>query len=141
MANEHPWLRYCALFYALGLAFHTADHFRRGLDAVTPQVLVVGNVSTAIGVTVAALVVAGYRHGALIAALTGFPVALGVAAVHLLPTWSAFSDAFPGAHNRGVSPLSWTVVLVEIAGALAMGIAALIVVRDERAAMTVAPGA
>jgi hypothetical protein len=131
MTDDHPLLKYCALLYALGLALHTADHLRRGLDAVTPQVLWVGNVSTVIGIGVAALVIVGYRHAPMLAAVTGIPVAVGVAAVHLLPKWSAFSDAFVGAHNTGVTALSWTVVLVEIAGALAMGVAGWMIVRDE----------
>jgi hypothetical protein len=134
VADQHPWLRYCALFYALGLALHTADHLRRGLDAVTPQVLWAGNVSTAIGVTVAALVVVGHRYGPILAAVTGIPVGAGVAAVHLLPKWSALSDAFVGAHNTGVTALSWTVVLIEIVGAVAMGVVGLSIVREQRTA-------
>jgi hypothetical protein len=134
VADEHRWLKYSALLYALGLALHTADHFRRGLDASTGQVLVVGNLSTAIGIAVVVMVIVGYRHAPLLAALTGFPVAFGVAAVHLLPTWSAFSDTFVDAHNTGVTAMSWTVVLIEIAGALAMGIAGFAIVRDQRAA-------
>ena len=74
----------------------------------------------------------GNRHAPLLAAITGFPIAFGVAAVHLLPKWSAFSDTFVGAHNTGVTAMSWTVVLVEIAGALALGIAGLAVIREER---------
>ena len=130
--DDHRWLKYSALFYALGLALHTADHFRRGLDASTSQVLIVGNLSTALGITVAVMVIVGYRHAALLAALTGFPVAFGVASVHLLPEWSAFSDTFVNAHNTGVTAMSWTVVLVEIAGALALGVAGLAAVRDDR---------
>jgi hypothetical protein len=138
MPGDHR-LKYCALFYALGLALHTADHLRRGLDAVTTQVLWIGNVSTVIGITVAVLVIVGYRNAPMLAAATGVPVALGVAAVHLLPKWSsALSDTFIGAHNTGVTGLSWAVVLVEIAGALAMGIVGLTIVRTERQAMVTA---
>jgi hypothetical protein len=133
MADEHRWLKYCALFYALGLALHTADHVRRGLDVVTTQVQIAGNLSTVVGITAAVLVIVGHRFGPMLAALTGIPVGLGVAAVHLLPRWSAFSDAFPGAHNTGVTATSWTVVLIEIAGALAMGVVGLLIVRDRRA--------
>lgn len=129
MTDDHPWLKYCALLYVLGLALHTADHLRRGLDAVTPQVLWAGNVSTVVGITVAVLVIVGYRNAPMLAAVTGIPVAAGVAAVHLLPKWSALSDSFLGAHNTGVTGLSWTVVLLEIAGAAAMGVAGLVVVR------------
>jgi hypothetical protein len=139
MPGDHRLLKYCALFYALGLALHTADHLRRGLDAVTTQVLWIGNVSTAIGITVAVLVIVGYRNAPMLAAVTGVPVALGVAAVHLLPKWSsALSDTFIGAHNTGVTGLSWAVVLVEIAGALAMGIVGWTIVRTERQAMVTA---
>jgi hypothetical protein len=133
MADEYRWLKYSALLYALGLGLHTADHFRRGLDASTGQVLVAGNLSTAIGITVVVMVIVGYRHAPLLAAITGFPVAIGVAAVHLLPTWSAFSDTFVNAHNTGVTAMSWTVVLIETVGALAMGVTGLIIVRDQRA--------
>src|SRR3954470_10192486 len=37
--RELRWLRAAALVYALGLALHTADHFHRGLDVITPWVL------------------------------------------------------------------------------------------------------
>ena len=131
MPGDPRWLRYAALLYALGLALHTADHFRRGTDVVTNQVLWAGNVSTLVGVGTVVLVL-GHLFAPMAAALTGLPVAIGVAAVHLLPEWSAFSDAFPGAHGTGVTALSWTVVLIEIAGAAAMGIIGLSIVRNAR---------
>jgi hypothetical protein len=132
MTDEHRQLRLCALFYALGLALHTADHVRRGLDVITPQVLWAGNVSTAVGIAVVVLVIVGNRHAPFLAAVTGFPIALGVAMVHLVPAWGALSDSFEGARGTGVTALSWTVVLVEIVGALAMGIVGLRDVLRER---------
>jgi hypothetical protein len=125
MNDEHRQLRLCALVYALGLALHTVDHVRRGLDVVTPQVLWAGNVSTAIGIAVVVLVIVGNRHAPFLAAVTGFPIAIGVAMVHLVPRWSALSDSFEGARGTGVTALSWSAVLLEIAGALAMGIVGL----------------
>jgi len=136
VADQHRWLKYSALFYSLGLALHTADHLRRGLDVLTPQVIWAGNLSTAVGLTVAILVILGHRAGPLLAAVTGLPVALGVAAVHLLPKWSALSDAFVGAHNTGVTAASWSVVLIEIAGALAMGVVGYGIVRRDRSVVT-----
>jgi len=133
MADEYRLLRYCAVFYALGLTLHTADHLRRGLDVLTPQVIWAGNLSTAIGIAVVTLVLLGNRHAPMLAAVTGLPIALGVAAVHLLPKWSALSDTFEGARHTGVSPLSWTVVLIEIVGALAMGVVGFRIVREQRA--------
>jgi len=136
VADQHRWLKYCALFYALGLALHTADHLRRGLGVLTPQVIWAGNVSTAIGITVAILVILGHRFGPMLAAVTGVPVALGVAAVHLLPKWSALTDAFVGAHDTGVTAMSWSVVVIEIVGALAMGVVGYAIVRERRTAVT-----
>ena len=132
--GDERWLRYAALFYATGLALHTADHIRRGVDAVTPQVLWLGNISTLLGVTTVVLVLLGRRLGPPVAAFTGLQVAIGVAAVHLLPEWSAFSDAFPGARGTGVTALSWTVVLIEITGAALMGVIGLSIVRNARRA-------
>jgi hypothetical protein len=128
MGEDTRYLRYAALLYALGLALHTADHLRRGLDVLTPQVQWAGNLSTLLGIAAVVLVLMGHRWAPMVAVVTGVPVALGVAAVHLIPHWSAFSDAFPGAQHTGVTALSYSVVLIEIAGALAMGAAGLALV-------------
>ena len=128
--GEDRLLRWAAALYALGLAAHTADHIRRGTGVLSPEVYWAGMVSTAAGVATVVLVAVRHRLAALAAALLGVPVAVGVAAVHLLPHWSALSDAFPGAQATGVTPLSWTVVLVEIAGALALGVAGIRALRS-----------
>jgi hypothetical protein len=129
MPDETRWLKYAALLYALGLALHTADHVRRGLDVISTEVQVAGYLSTAVGIVTVALILAGNRHGPLLAAITGIPIAIGVAAVHLLPHWSVLSDAFLGAHNTCVTGESWTVVTIEIVGALAMGLIGISLVR------------
>ena len=116
------FLRYAALLYAAGLVLHIADHLRRGTDVLTPQVEWAGYLSTAVAIVVITLVLSRHRLAPLMAAVTGIPIAFGVAAVHLLPHWSVLSDAFPGAQNTGVTALSWAVVLIEIAGALALGL-------------------
>jgi MYXO-CTERM domain-containing protein len=72
-----------------------------------------------------------HRLAPVAAIALGFPVAVGVAAVHLLPRWSDFSDAFPGS-TTGVNAMSWTVVLIEIAGAFALGLAGLAMLRRSR---------
>lgn len=115
-------LRSAAVLYGAGLALHTADHIRRGAGVLTPGVKLAGGVSTIAGVVTVALVLARHRRAPFVAALSGSPIALGVAVVHLLPRWSSFSDAFPGAHGTGVTALSWIVVIIEIAGALLIGI-------------------
>jgi hypothetical protein len=128
-------LRYATGFYAIGLAIHTADHFRRGTEVLTNEVLTLGTLSTLGGLVVIALVFAGHRLAPLVAVVFGIPVAIGVAATHLLPEWSDFSDAFPGAHHTGVTAMSWVVVLVEVAGLLAVGAAGAYALREERLAL------
>jgi hypothetical protein len=54
--------------------------------------------------------------------VTGFSVAAGVAASHIAPHWSAFSDPYPAI---GADALSWALMLVELGAALALGYAGL----------------
>ena len=126
-------LRGGAILYGAGLALHLADHFRRGTAVLTGEVNLLGTISTVAGVIVIAMVFVGHRVAPTAAIALGFPVAIGVAAVHLLPRWSDFSDAFPGS-TTGVNAMSWTVVLIEIAGAFALGMAGLAAERERRVA-------
>lgn len=126
-------LRAATVLYAIGLLTHLADHFRRGTSVLTGEVNLLGTISTVAGLATIALVFTRHHLAPVGAVALGFPVAIGVAAVHLLPRWSDFSDAFPGS-TTGVNALSWTVVLLEIAGAAALGLAGLAMLRRERAA-------
>lgn len=118
-------LRYAAFVYLVAWAVHTGDHLRRGFDVVTAAVTVLGSVTAVLQLAVIAAVLMR-RHWAPIAAVAvGFPDAIGIAAVHLLPNWGALSDAFPGAHNTGVTGFSWLAAIVEITGALAFGLCGL----------------
>lgn len=121
-------LRYAAILYGAGFLLHSADHLRRGVDAITPEVLWAGNISSVLGIAAIALVLMGHRLGAVVAIAVGFPTALGVAAVHLLPAWGAFSDSLS---DGGVDVLSWAAVLIEIGGAVALGVAGVIALRRD----------
>jgi hypothetical protein len=78
-----------------------------------------------------------HRLAPVLAVAVGFPDAIGIAAVHLLPHWSSsLSDAFPGAHGTGVTALSWVAAITEIAGALAFGFAGLYVLRRQPVAVS-----
>lgn len=123
-------LRWSAWVYGIGLVIHTADHFRRGTGAVSAQILWLGTLSTFLAVFAFALIARRSERAPEVAAFVGIATALGVSAVHLLPAWSAsLSDAFPGGTARGITFVSWTAVLIEIAGALSMGLAALTMLR------------
>jgi len=122
-------LWYAAVFYTLAWAIHTGDHLRRGLGAVSVEVAVLGSVAAVLQLLAVSAVFLRWRWAAVVAAAVGFPDALGIAAVHLLPHWSAFSDAFPGAHGTGVDAFSWAAAIIEVVGALAFGAAGVFAVR------------
>ncbi|MEX2557903.1 MAG: hypothetical protein WEB06_20015 [Actinomycetota bacterium] len=121
-SREQVFLRNAAILYGVGLVLHLADHLRRGTVVLTGEVNLLGTISTVAGVVTIGLIMTRHRLAPVAAIALGFPVAVGVAAVHLLPRWSDFSDAFPGS-TTGVNAMSWTVVLIEIAGAFALGLA------------------
>jgi hypothetical protein len=123
-------LWYAALFYAFAWAVHTADHVRRGLDVVSAEVSVLGSAAAVLQIVAIVAVLTRARWAPIAAAAIGFPDAFGIAAVHLLPHWSSFSDAFPGAHGTGVNAFSWIAAIVEISGALAFGIAGAYAIRQ-----------
>jgi hypothetical protein len=118
-------LWYAGVFYIVAWAIHTGDHLRRGLDVVTPEVAVLGTVAAVLQLLAVATVFLRWRWAPVFAAAIGFPDAVGIAAVHLLPHWSALSDAFPGAHHTDVTGFSWFAAVVEISAALAFGAAGL----------------
>ena len=118
-------LRYAAAFYALAWAVHAADHAGRGSAVITTEVAVLGSTVAVLQLAAVAAVFARWRWAALAAVAIGFPDAVGIAAVHLLPHWSAFSDAFPGSHGAGVTTFSWFAAILEVVAALAFGFAGL----------------
>jgi hypothetical protein len=128
-------LRWAAWFYAFAWVVHTGDHLRRGLGAVSVEVNVLGTVAAVLQIAAVVLVLRNHRWGPAAAVAVGLPDGIGIAAVHLLPHWSALSDAFPGAHGTGVTGFSWVAAIVEVVGALAFAAAGWAVLRQaERAA-------
>jgi hypothetical protein len=124
-------LHRAALFFLFGFAVHNADHARRSLDVVTEQVIWAGTAVSMLTAVAVTLVVTRHRLGPLVAAGAGFYIAIGVSASHLLPQWSALSDPLPGGE---VDAFTWIAVLLEVIGALAMGIAGLLALRARRPA-------
>ena len=116
-----------ACLFAAGSAVHLVDHLRRGQGSVTEELYWAGNLALVVQVAVVTLVLARHRLAPLAAAVAGFPLALGFAAAHWLPEWSALSDSFV---EGGASAFSLVASGLEIAGALAVGAAGLFVVRS-----------
>jgi len=121
-ARSAAWLRATAVVYGVAWAVHTGDHLRRGLGVVTGEVAVLGSAAAVVQLVAVWAVLKRRPWAAVAAVAIGLPDALGIAAVHLLPRWSSFSDAFPGAHGTGVTGFSWFAAVVEIAAAAAFGV-------------------
>jgi hypothetical protein len=126
VSARHRSLVYAASVFGLTLLFHGADHARRGFEVITPQVYWGGTALGLVALAAIALVFVGHRSAPLIAVITGFVTAFLVTASHLLPPWSAFSDAYLGSD---VDALSWMAALSEIAGASVFGIVGAYVLR------------
>lgn len=121
-------LRYAALAYAAGFLLHTADHVRRGIDVLTPQVLWLGSLSGLVAIVTIVLALTGHRWSPALAVAHGFTQAVGVAAVHLLLAGGALSDSLPAA---GADGWSWLAVLVEIGTAFWLGVAGAMALRRD----------
>jgi hypothetical protein len=131
-------LRYATAVFAACFLLHNADHLRRGVDVVTPEVLGAGTVAGVLAAIAVTLVFLRHRQAPLVAAAVGFPTAFGVIAAHLLPHWSAFSDALPGGH---VDAFTWAAVIAEVGGAFALGAAGLNALRADADAGALSPAA
>ena len=131
--NRARVLWYAALFYLAAWAIHTGDHIRRGLGTVTPEVSTLGTIAAVAQLVAIAAVLGRLRIAPLLAVAIGFPDAIGIAAVHLVPHWSAFSDAFPGAHGTGVTAFSWFAAILEVVAAFVFAGAGLYAMREHTA--------
>ena len=138
MTKQHGWsrfdwdarMRWAAVFFAIALTLHTADHLRRGMDVVPPAVMTAGMIQGVAAALTVVLVFRGSRWAPHAAILVGFASAMGFSAAHLLPTWGAFSDSFINAPPAaGVTWFSWVTAILEILADLlfaAAGVAVLV---------------
>lgn len=98
---------------------HDLDHARQGRPLPT-EITALGVIGLA-GAGVC-LFLAFRRHplSAPAAAAIGISSVLGLIAVHLLPSWSIFSDPY---HEVGVDALSWANLALLMLAALGVGVA------------------
>ena len=91
-------LRAAALVFLAGWTLHTVDHFRRGIEVVTPYVLAAGTISGVVALIAIGMALGGHRLAP--------------------PSWGALSDSLSAAN---ADALTWFAVVSEIVGALAFG--------------------
>lgn len=114
--------------FLVGSGVHLFDHLRRGQGSVTEELYWAGNLALILQVAVITLVLTRHRLAPLAAVAAGFPLAIGFAAAHWLPEWSALSD--PLWETGSWRWFSYLASILEILGALSLALAGLAVVRD-----------
>ena len=127
VATRERHLRVAAVAFAIGSALHVVDHLRRGQGSITETLYVLGNAALVLQVVTIVLVLTRHRLAPIVATGAGFGLAIGFAAAHWLPYWSAMSD--PVWEIGAGRWFSYVASTAEIAGALAVGITGLAVVR------------
>lgn len=132
MNGENAMLRLTAMAYGIAIVAHLGDHLRRGLDTSPGIVLALGTLAGIFQAVAIAAALGRHSHAPRLAVAVGLPNALGVVAVHLMPHWSAVSDAFPGAApGANVTALSWVTAVAEVMTGLAFAWAGWAVLRRQ----------
>ena len=114
-SQDRRRLRGVTVVFAVALLLHNGDHFRRGVDTVTPYVLWGGVLLGVLSIAAIVLVAVDDRRAAPAAAAAGLLLAVGAGASHLLPEWSVFSDSLLGAP---VDAFTWFAVVAEVGASL-----------------------
>ncbi len=114
-------------------ALHALDHLRQGVGRLSTEVIMGGQGLLLLALV--PLVLSFRRHvlAPLAAATVGLWTAVAVAASHLAPHWSAFSDPYA---DNNLDLVSWGQMLLLVAGAAALGIVGIQAMRRRGAAPT-----
>jgi hypothetical protein len=119
-------LKIAGAFFAVAVLFHNADHARRGGVSVTTDVFWIGSLALVLEVGVVALIFGDHRDAPVAALLVGFALAVGYAVVHFTPERGWLSDSFVSGAPALISRVAAS---LEVAGALGLAFAGLVVVR------------
>lgn len=121
--NSDRLLRWAAIAFAVGFAVHGIDHFRRGMSASPPAVMVGGMIQGVFVVVAVAMVLRHHPQAARVASFVGFGSAALFSYAHLLPTfWPALQDSFISAPHINVTWFSWFSAVAEIGTGIVVGI-------------------
>jgi hypothetical protein len=129
-ARRRDALTLASVAFVVANVAHGLDHQRQGTGRLTTEVLAGGTVLTLLAFGTLALVLRRHPRAPLVAAAVGLWSAVAVAAAHIAPHWSAFSDPYP---DLSVDALSWAVMLAEVASAFVLGVVGVRALRREGA--------
>ncbi|WAC93892.1 hypothetical protein [Mycobacterium sp. Aquia_213] len=109
-----------AFVAAFGL--HGVDHFRRGMTASPPAVMVGGTIQGVFVVVALVLVLRQHRWAPGLAAFVGFGSAALFTYAHVLPTFLPdYQDSFSSGPRVNVTWFSWLTAAGEIGAGLVLG--------------------
>ncbi len=114
-------------------ALHALDHLRQGLGRLSTEVIVGGQGLLLLALVPLILSFRRHHLAPLTGATVGLWTALAVAASHLAPHWSAFSDPYA---DNNLDVISWSQMLLLVAGAAVLGIVGIQTMRRRAAAST-----
>jgi hypothetical protein len=117
-----------ALVFFAANVLHTIDHQRQGTERLTTEIYAGGALISLIAVAALYFTLTRHARAPLVAAVVGLWTAAGVAASHLAPHWSAFSDPYP---SLDLDALSWAIMLFELVAALAFGLLGVARMREQ----------
>jgi hypothetical protein len=121
-------LALAAIAFVGANVLHTLDHLRQGTGDLATEVLAGGTVLSILALLTLALALRDHPRAPLWAAVVGSWSALGVAASHIAPHWSAFSDSY---FEIDADALSWAVMLAEVLAAAYLGLVGFRALRRE----------
>jgi hypothetical protein len=101
---------------------HSADHQRQGTQGLSTEIMLGGSAITIAAIASLVLALRRSERAAIFATVLGLSAAAGIAASHIAPHWSAFSDSYPEIRADAVS---WAAVAIEIGAALLLAAAGL----------------
>jgi hypothetical protein len=108
--------------FAAAFAVHGVDHFRRGMEASPPAVMVGGTIQGAFVVAAVVLVLSHHRWAARAAIVVGFGSAILFTYAHVLPTFLPnYQDSFTSGPRINVTWFSWLTAVGEIGAGLVLG--------------------
>ena len=116
---------------AILLVGHVADHALRqpADEQLSPPASLPGLLGAVAVLVSLGLVVRGQRSSPLVAGIVGLLTALGFVAVHLVPSWSMFSDPYT---ERDLDAASWGGMLLTLAAGLVLALTAATSARRRR---------
>lgn len=124
--------------FVAAFAVHAIDHFRRGMSASPPAVMVGGTIQGLIVVIALALILRGHPWASRVAIVVGFGSATLFVYARVLPTFlPGHQDSFTAGPRINVTWFSWLSAVGEIGAGLILGVVGL---RARRRAAVEPPG-